>query len=41
MNYWWRWLVVMYDRHSYRKSREFAIEKQCAALERRMVRSRT
>lgn len=35
MNYILRWLTVMYDRKVYRKSREFAIERQCVALERK------
>ena len=30
-----RWLVVMYDRKIYRKSREFRIERQCERLERK------
>jgi hypothetical protein len=33
--YIFRWLKVMYDRKVYRKSREFAIERQCAARERK------
>lgn len=30
-----RWLIVMYDRKIYRKSREFKIEQQCQRLERK------
>ena len=38
MRYILRWIKVMYVRNIYRKSREFRIEKECLALERKWIR---